>query len=904
MMNLNRTLLIVTVALASAFSTLGAGDVLLVVQNPVSPSANDAAMRDRLMAFGFKVVLKGDSASTTADANGKVLVLVSSSVGSGNVNTKFRDVAVPVLDTERAIQDEMLMTLDQPTGHGQAAANQTDIIITDSSHPLAAGLPDGQVTVATTPNSTFNWGEPDTNAQVVATVADGSDHPCIYGYDKGAILIDGTTPAPARRVFLYQGDSGLATANSNGVALFDAAVAWSLNLASLGTPPAVTLSQPANGASFTAGANINLQATASDAETSVTKVEFFAGTNKLGEATSGSSIFSFTWTNAPTGRYSLTAKATDTSGATGISSSVKIIVGNPPPLIVMVVGNPAGLTAGEANLKARVGSFGYDVAVVGDTQSSGNDAIGAALIVTSSTMTSANVGTNYQNAPVPVLNWENGLQDDLLMTGPFLNVDYGESLAQTSIHVYAGHPLAGGLGDGDYDVTTSPQTFTWGAPTAAYGGTGAGNPAVVATLNDGSGYPCIYGYDTGALLADGVTPAPARRVETFLSDNTYSACNSNGVKLVDAALSWALNVTLGVPPSVTLIQPANGATFAAGANITLTANATDTDCSVTNVAFYAGSSLLGQDATGPAFTITWSNAPTGIYRLTAQATDNSGLTAVSGAAVIVVGEPPPHVLVVVGNPGEPNISDLEMKAQLESAGYVVTVVGDADSTAADTVGQKLVIISASVTAANVGDKFRDVALPVINMEQGLEGNFLMTLDTASDHGEVYGQTSITITNSAHPLAAGLTNGNYTVATTPDRFFSWGLPAANAVIVATTADANEYPCIFGYDKGELLIDGTTPAPERRIQFFPGDNAYTVMNATGVKLFEAAVNWALPVQPQFNPPAVQSGKVAVSWVGFGTLESAPTVTGPWSEVSGATNPYTTDATGPASFFRLRR
>lgn len=893
-MNTKRILLLSAVCLTPAVSALAAGDVLMVVANPTTPSANDAAMKARLEAFGFNVVLKEASASQTSDANGKVLVLTSASVNSGNVSTKFRDVAVPILNTERALQDEYLMTLNEPTGHGQTPLGQVDIVITDSSNPLAAGLGPGVVTVTTTPTP-FTWGVPNENAQVVATLNDGSGHPCIYGYTNGAVLIDGVTHAPARRVELYQADEGLSLANSNGVALFDAAVAWALNVPSLGTPPTVTLTQPANGATFAAGANINLEAAATDAETSVTRVEFYAGTTKLGEVTSGTGTFAFTWTNAPTGRYNLSAKAFDTSGASGISSPVTVIVGTPPPQVVMVVGDPNALTSGEAGLEARLASFGYGVVLVDDNQSSTNDAIGTALILISSTVNSGTVGTTYQQVTVPIINWENGLQDDLLMTGPLPNVDFGFADGQTEIYVHAGHPLAGGLSEGVHQVTTSPSTFAWGYPQNMFG-----TPTIVAELNDGSGLPCIYAYDAGALLANGSTPAPARRVQLFLSDDTFSLLTSDGVKLVDAALAWALNTTLGTPPTVSLTQPASGATFAAGSDIMLSADANDSDGTVTNVQFLVDGSLVGQDATSP-YSVTWSNVPAGIYRITAKATDNNGYAADSAATTIVVGQPTPHILFVVGNATAPNISDQKMKSHLESAGYVVTVVGDAASAASDAVGHKLVIISGSVASGNVGDKFRDIALPVINMEHELDDNFLMT-DT--NHAEVYGQTSIDITDEAHPLAGGLTNGTYTVATTPDRIFIWGVPAADAAIVATTSDTNHYPCIFGYDKGDLLIDGTTPAPERRVHFFVGDNTYTVMNATGVRLFDAAVKWALPMPPKFNPIVAELGNITVSWVGFGTLQSAQSLLGPWVAVPNPANPFTTNMTGSALFFRIQQ
>lgn len=88
-------------------------------------------------------------------------------------------------------------------------------------------------------------------------------------------------------------------------------------------PPSVSLTAPANGTSYTAPATVTLQANASD-NGSVTKVEFFQGSTKLGEDTA--SPYSYTWSNAGAGTYILTARATDNQGATAISSSVSITI--------------------------------------------------------------------------------------------------------------------------------------------------------------------------------------------------------------------------------------------------------------------------------------------------------------------------------------------------------------------------------------------------------------------------------------------------------------------------------------------------------------------------------------------------------------------------------------------------
>jgi hypothetical protein len=93
-------------------------------------------------------------------------------------------------------------------------------------------------------------------------------------------------------------------------------------------PPTVTLTQPANGATYTAPATVGLAATASD-DGSVAKVEFFNGTTKLGEDTTAP--YGYTWSGVGAGTYTLTAKATDDLGATTTSGASTITVNPAPP---------------------------------------------------------------------------------------------------------------------------------------------------------------------------------------------------------------------------------------------------------------------------------------------------------------------------------------------------------------------------------------------------------------------------------------------------------------------------------------------------------------------------------------------------------------------------------------------
>jgi hypothetical protein len=87
----------------------------------------------------------------------------------------------------------------------------------------------------------------------------------------------------------------------------------------------VSITSPANGASFTAPASITINANASD-NVSVSKVDFYNGSTLLGTDTS--SPYSFSWTNVAAGSYTVTAKATDNQGASTTSAAVSLTVNN------------------------------------------------------------------------------------------------------------------------------------------------------------------------------------------------------------------------------------------------------------------------------------------------------------------------------------------------------------------------------------------------------------------------------------------------------------------------------------------------------------------------------------------------------------------------------------------------
>jgi GH35 family endo-1,4-beta-xylanase len=99
------------------------------------------------------------------------------------------------------------------------------------------------------------------------------------------------------------------------------------------TPPSCVITAPHNNAYFQEGKAMTILVYATDiggtsANGTVSKVEFFNGTTKLGEAISASNnTYSFVWSPLTAGTYTLTARATDNLNTVSTSAGVIVTVG-------------------------------------------------------------------------------------------------------------------------------------------------------------------------------------------------------------------------------------------------------------------------------------------------------------------------------------------------------------------------------------------------------------------------------------------------------------------------------------------------------------------------------------------------------------------------------------------------
>lgn len=195
----------------------------MVVGNASPPHPADALVEVRFISQGYVVTMISDENVTAADANGKLLVYVSATTDSGILNTTMRDVLTPVMVCESNLYGDMGFTgPNQGTDYGTTPSNQNSVEIIDPGHPMAAGL-SGTVQVYTGSNQ-IRWGNPNGNAALVATTADGNNNGAIFGYEAGAPMFG--LNAPARRVgFFFSATTG-AVLSADGWQLFDAAVNW------------------------------------------------------------------------------------------------------------------------------------------------------------------------------------------------------------------------------------------------------------------------------------------------------------------------------------------------------------------------------------------------------------------------------------------------------------------------------------------------------------------------------------------------------------------------------------------------------------------------------------------------------------------------------------------------------
>ncbi|GEM_PF-1513694 len=269
-------------------------------------------------------------------------------------------------------------------------------------------------------------------------------------------------------------------------------------------------------------------------------------------------------------------------------------------------------------------------------------------------------------------------------------------------------------------------------------------------------------------------------------------------------------------------------------------------------------------------------------------------------------------LMITGG-GTVNPADGWIRTRLASEfGLDVTVVADNAVTTNSAQDCVLVLNSSTVNSGGpANDDFEVLPIPLVNWEAANLDDFRMVdypYSGKTGNGATTSQVSIVNTN--HPMAAGLSAGLHAFCTSPTMLHYGVIPANGTPIAVSPANAN-HCSLFAIEEGAQIADGTDTFfthPARRVHIgFTGNDGAASYNDVGIALFDAAIRWVmkieLPTEIRFDPVALQNGMLTIGWTGGGTLYEAPAVTGPWSPAASQNNPQTVAASG-IKFYRVQR
>ena len=156
-----------------------------------------------------------------------------------------------------------------------------------------------------------------------------------------------------------------------------------------------------------------------------------------------------------------------------------------------------------------------------------------------------------------------------------------------------------------------------------------------ATASDPGGSITKVEFFAGVSLLGQDTTAPYTFNMNNLSSGVYVLTAKATDNLGGTKTSTAVSAVVTNAPTTSITSPANNSSFLAGSNITISANASDSDGTVAKVEFLKNGVVLGEDTTLP-YSFAWNNVPAGTYSLTTRATDDLGVPGSSSAVTVNV----------------------------------------------------------------------------------------------------------------------------------------------------------------------------------------------------------------------------------------------------------------------------
>jgi hypothetical protein len=384
-------------------------------------------------------------------------------------------------------------------------------------------------------------------------------------------------------------------------------------------PPTVTLTTPENGATFPSPGSIYLTASASDADGSIAKVEFYNGSTKLGEDTT--SPYTFSWIGVPIGNYTFSARAVDNLGAQATSASANIVVTAPNQAPTVAITSPAGGTTYTSPASISISANAAD----------SDGSVAVVEFYSGSTKVGEDVSSPF------AFTWNGVAPGTYSLTAVAID-NLGLAATSASVSVIVTTP--------NQPPTVAISTSSGSVPVSSTPYIAPATITLYASASDPDGTIARVDFYQGATKLGQDTASPYSYTWSNVAAGTY-AITAVAVDNAGATTTSApLNIT--VQPGPNLVLTTNGTTFSPGATIAMTASTAQLSGRIRRVDFYRDSVVLYKDTKSP-YSYSWKSVPAGTYSLKAVAVMSSGAVYTSTPIRVTVGIAQPAAMMAVAS---------------------------------------------------------------------------------------------------------------------------------------------------------------------------------------------------------------------------------------------------------------
>jgi sulfur relay (sulfurtransferase) complex TusBCD TusD component (DsrE family) len=518
--------------------------------------------------------------------------------------------------------------------------------------------------------------------------------------------------------------------------------------------PSVVLEVASSSQPLVAPAVVEMEGSVTANSNSIQKVQFLEGGTVLGEDTTAP--YTLSWPDVTAGTRRLVARVFYGSNQTVDSAVVSVVVGSPVPSVVLSAGTPpSGGWVAPATI-----ALSAAVTVQGNT-------IQKVQFLEGGTVLGEDMTAPY------TLSWPDVMAGTRRLVA---RVFYGsnQTVDSAAVSMVVGSPVpsvvlsAGTPPPGGW---VAPATIALSAVVTAQGNT----IQKVQFLADG----VVLGEDGSvpyALAWPNLT-AGTRRLVARVFYGSNRTVDSAVMTVVVGNPAPKVTVSLGKAPAVGWVAPAT---------IALSAAVTPQGNTIQKVQFLADGVVLGEDGTAP-YALSWPNVTAGSRGVVARVFYGSNRTVDSAVVNVVVGNPPPKVLMGVGTP--------------PTGGWVAPAT---------------IALSAAVTAqGNTIQKVQFLANGVVQGEDGTAPYELkwsnVTAGTRGLVARVFFGSNRTVDSPAVNLVVGNPSPTVVVSAGTSPAGGWVAPATIALSAAVTAQGNTI------QKVQFLADGVVLGEDAKVPY---------------------------------------------------------------------------------------